>query len=58
MTCGKCEHCTPLDVCGGDCKCKMKSDDGLVFEVSQDDDIRFYGDLPGQPYPDFSEKRD
>ena len=53
MTCGKCKNCTPLNVCGGDCQCKAKSIDGLVFEVSQDDDITFYGDLDGQPCTDF-----
>lgn len=53
MTCGKCKHCTPLDVCGGDCKCAAKSTEDLVFEVSQDDDIQFYGDQDGQPCADF-----
>lgn len=58
MTCGKCKYCVPLNVCGGDCQCKAKSDSDLTFEVSQDDDIRFYGDQDGQPCPDFAEKLD
>lgn len=58
MTCGKCKHCVPLNVCGGDCRCKAKSDSLLTFEVSQDDDIRFYGDQDGRPCPDFTEKLD
>ena len=58
MTCGKCKHCTPLNVCGGDCECRAKSTDGLTFEVSQDDDIRFYGDQDGQPCSDFAEKQE
>ena len=53
MTCGKCKNCTPLNASGADCQCKAKSIDGLVFEVSQDDDITFYGDLDGQPCTDF-----
>lgn len=56
MTCGKCKHCTPLNICGGDCRCEAKSTDDLTFEVSQDDDISFYGDVDGQPCPDFVEK--
>lgn len=39
MTCGMCKHCKPNDVCNGDCLCAAKD-----IEVSQDDDIRFYGD--------------
>ena len=57
MTCGKCKHCVPLNVCSGDCQCKAKSDGDLTFEVSQDDDIRFYGDQDGQPCSDFTEKQ-
>lgn len=53
MTCGKCKHCTPLSVCGGDCQCKTNSTEDLVFEVSQDDDIQFYGKQDGQPCADF-----
>lgn len=39
MNCGECKHCEQNDVCNGDCVCKAKS-----IEVSQDDDIRFYGE--------------
>lgn len=56
MTCGRCKHCTPMNVCGGDCKCEAKSTSDLTFEVSQDDDINFYGDVDGQLCPDFVEK--
>ena len=36
---------------------QAKSDGDLTFEVSQDDDIRFYGDQDGQPCSDFTEKQ-
>lgn len=49
MTCGKCKHCTPNDVCDGDCLCKEKD-----IEVSQDDDIRFYGEDGNKPCEDFT----
>ncbi len=39
MNCGKCLHCVPADRCNGDHDCKAKG-----IEVSQDDDIRFYGE--------------
>ncbi len=57
MTCGKCKHCVPMHVCGADCQCVAKSDGDLVFEVSQDDDIRFYGDHDGQPCANFDAKQ-
>lgn len=53
MTCGKCQHCIPMDVCGGDCKCEARSD-GITFEVSQDDDIRYYGEQNNEPCEFFS----
>lgn len=48
MTCGKCKYCKPNDVCNGDCLC-IKRD----IEVSQDDDIQFYGDK-NKPCEDFT----
>lgn len=48
MTCGKCKHCIPNDVCNGDCLCKAKE-----IEVSQDDDIRFYGERTDEPCKSF-----
>lgn len=44
MTCGKCKNCIPVDRCNGDCDCKAKG-----IEVSQDDDIRFYGEQNNEP---------
>ena len=44
MTCGKCKNCVPNDVCDGDCLCKVKG-----LEVSQDDDIRYYGEINNAP---------
>lgn len=58
MTCGKCVHCKPNNVCDGDCICVAKD-----LEVSRDDDIRFYGDTNDAPCDAFmaastSEKED
>lgn len=50
LTCGKCAHCVPEDVCGCDCECTAKR-----IEVSQDDDIQFYGEN-GKPCKDFTKK--
>lgn len=44
MTCGKCKHCRPNDICNGDHECTAKN-----IEVSQDDDIRFYGEKNNEP---------
>lgn len=44
MNCGNCKNCKPNDVCNGDCLCAAKG-----LEVSQDDDIRFYGDKENSP---------
>ena len=44
MTCGMCKHCTPLDICGGDCEYKARG-----IEVSEDDDTRFYGEQDNEP---------
>ncbi len=46
--CGDCEHCKPNDICNGDCVCRARD-----IEVSEDDDIRFYGDF-GEPCADFT----
>ncbi|MBR1691155.1 MAG: hypothetical protein IJ711_00095 [Lachnospiraceae bacterium] len=49
-TCGKCKNCHPIENCAGaDCECKAKSDSKITFEVSQDDDIKFYGDRFNEP---------
>ena len=49
MTGGKCKNCIPMDTCGCDCKCKAHSTKEITFEVSQDDDIRFYGERENEP---------
>ena len=49
MKCGNCKYCVPMDVCGFDCKCLMRSTDGVDFEVSSGDCIEFYGDQPHEP---------
>lgn len=54
-TCGNCKHCIENNVCNGDCLCKAKSDANTTFEVSQDDDIRFYGEEDNQPCQNFIE---
>lgn len=46
--CGDCKHCKPNDICNGDCVCKARG-----IEVSEDDDIRFYGDF-GEPCAGFT----
>ena len=38
-TCGECKNCRPIDACGCDCECLAKA-----IEVSQEDEIVFYGD--------------
>lgn len=50
-TCGNCKNCVPEDFCGGDCKCCVKE-----IEVSQDDEIRFYGDKDNEPCKEFATK--
>lgn len=54
-TCGNCKYCNPMSICGGDCECKAKSDANITFEVSRDDDIRFYGENDNQPCQNFTE---
>ncbi len=49
MTCGMCKHCNPLNICNGDCECKAKE-----IEVSEDDNIRFYGEQDNEPCECFS----
>lgn len=39
LTCGQCKNCVPEDSCGCDCLCTAKN-----IEVSQDDEIHFYGE--------------
>ena len=39
LTCGRCKNCVPEDSCGCDCLCTAKN-----IEVSQDDEISFYGE--------------
>lgn len=48
-TCGKCKHCKPNDVCGGDHVCEAKE-----LEVSADDDTGFYAEQDGQPCEKFT----
>ncbi len=48
-TCGMCKNCVPADRCNGDCDCKAKN-----IEVSQDDDIRFYGEKNNEPCEQFT----
>lgn len=48
-TCGNCKHCVPNDICNGDHECKAKA-----IEVSQDDDIRFYGEKYNEPCEEFA----
>lgn len=48
MKCGKCKSCKPNDVCNGDCICTAKD-----IEVSQDDDISFYGEQNNEPCEKF-----
>lgn len=47
-TCGRCKNCIPEDACGCDCLCIMKD-----IEVSQDDDINFYGEGFNEDCKDF-----
>ena len=48
-TCRMCRHCNPMNICGSDCECKAKSDNEIIFEVSEDDDICFYGEQNNEP---------
>jgi len=54
MTCGNCKYCEQMDVCGCDCKCNAKSTDEITFEVSQDDEITFYGEQNNEPCENFT----
>jgi len=58
-TCGQCKNCSPIaNVAGADCHCEANSEYDeqgaltLQFEVSQTDDISFYGD--SEPCKHFS----
>lgn len=52
MKCGDCKHCSPIEnVAGADCECKAK---GEGFEVSQTDDINFYGERDNEPCSQFT----
>lgn len=53
MKCGNCKFCEPIDSCGCDCKCRANSTDDIMFEVSQDDDIAYYGEQNGEPCKNF-----
>lgn len=53
MTCKNCKYCRPVDACGCDCECTAKSDREILFEVSKDDDITFYGEHDNEPCKDF-----
>ncbi|MEG1562563.1 MAG: hypothetical protein RR365_02360 [Bacteroides sp.] len=55
-SCGMCKHCNPMNMCGGDCECGAQSDKKITFEVSQDDDIRFYGEPDKEPCKDYVAK--
>lgn len=48
MTCGECKHCRLNNICDGDHECEKKN-----IEVSEDDDIRFYGEQNGSPCEEF-----
>lgn len=53
MLCGECKHCLPVDACDYDCECLAKSNKDISFQVSMDDDIRFYGPCPDKACPQF-----
>ena len=50
MTCGKCKHCKPNDVCNGDHICTAKD-----LEVAEDDDTSTYAEKDGEPCERFTE---
>ena len=44
MKCGKCAYCYSADACDYDCVCLRRSDEKIDFQVSRDDNIRYYGE--------------
>lgn len=55
--CGQCKNCLPVSYCGGDCECVAKSEPrfGYFFEVSEEDEIEWYGEKGCKPCPHFEE---
>ena len=49
MACGKCKDCVPEDTCGCDCHCTAKD-----IEISQNDEIQFYGERDNEDCEKFS----
>ena len=56
-TCGNCKHCRIADYCNGDCECEAKStpESGFYFEVSEEDEIGWYGENSNEPCKNFEE---